>query len=119
MTGMTYAEAEAFATKRSFRHVVPRPDGRFAVVMTSLHWVSAAIMVTETVCETPGHAHAVASSNAQKVAELRRSRHTIKRNAAAEGVARMAAYKARSAQKAVHDPNVIVPGVTAGTPFTG
>jgi hypothetical protein len=88
-------------------------------VMTSLHWVSAAIMITETVCETPGHAHAVASSNAQKVTELGRSRHTIKRNAAAEGVARMAAFKAQSAQKAVHDPCIIVPGVTTGTPFTG
>lgn len=116
MTGMTYDEAKAFAKKRSFRHLVARPEGRFAVVMTSLYWVSAAIMVAETVCETPGHAYAVASSNAQKVAELDRSRHSIKRNAAAEGIARMAAFKARSAQRALTDPAVIVPGVTAGIP---
>lgn len=116
MSGMTYDEARAFASKRSFRHLLARPEGRFAVVMTSLYWVSAAIMVTETVCETAGHAHAVASSNAQKVAELDRSRHSIKRNAAAEGVARMAAFKARSAERALTDPAIIVPGITAGIP---
>jgi hypothetical protein len=111
LSGLTYAQAAKFAGLASFRYILKQEDGSYAVVLTWLAWVSAAILVERRMCTTETQIVSLDSGNAQMLADLDHSRHSIKRRSAKEGYAALARYKTRCAARARHDPAYLVPGV--------
>lgn len=114
---MTYDQAAKFAGLASFRHILAQDDGSYAVVVTWLAWVSAALMAERRVCTTATQVIAIDSGNAQMFKTFELSRHSIKRRAAREGREALARHKTRSAAKARQDASVIVPGVSLENPI--
>ncbi len=98
---MTYEQAIAFARLDSFRYVQAQDDGTYAVVMTCLMWVSANVELYARTCTTQTQVISLESSNRRMIQEFDRSRHSIKRRAAAEGIRKLAHHKARYADRRV------------------